>query len=209
MKQLNHNLRVQLKKDTSYVVSVEEKCDAIEDENIKLKETVTDLSEQIDSLNLRLVNYETSTKQLHRQLASKENKIEKMKSKIGTLQSEKEQSVMETKEVDKEKWQLESQLKKTTKAGVVAFAEIANSKIKLKNLSFNEKILQQSLHNLQSQYDTRIDEVKELRKKVPYNTIQRERNFDPEAKGGQQTFPPHIWSLILEQLVNRTPPPHL
>ena len=87
MKQLNHNLRVQLKKDTSYVVSVEEKCDAIEDENIKLKETVTDLSEQIDSLNLRLVNYETSTKQLHRQLASKENKIEQMKSKIGALQS--------------------------------------------------------------------------------------------------------------------------
>ena len=32
--------------------------------------------------------------------------------------------------------------------------------------------------------------------------IQRERNFDPEAKGGQLTFPPHIWSLILEQLVN-------
>ena len=66
--------------------------------------------------------------------------------------------------------------------------------------------MHQSLHNLQSEHDTHIDEVKELRKKVPYNTIQRERNFDPEAKGGQQTFPPHIWSLILEQLVNRTPP---
>ena len=122
------------------------------------------------------------------------------------MQSDKGQSVMETKEVDKEKRQLESQLKKTTKAGIVASTEIAKARIKLRKLSYNEKILQQSLYNIQSQYDTYLEEVKELRKKVPYNTIQRERNFDPEAKGGQQTFPPHIWSLILEQLV--PPPPH-
>ena len=89
MKQLNHNLRVQLKNDTSYVVSIEEKCDAVEDRNIKLKETITDLSQKFDSFKLSLVNYETSTKQLHRQLASKEKKIEQIKSKIRMLQSKK------------------------------------------------------------------------------------------------------------------------
>ena len=202
MKQLNHDLRVQLKKDTSYVVSVEGNRDAIENENIKLKDTITDLSQLVDSLKLRLMNYETSTKQLYRQLASKDNKIEKIKSKIQEMQSYKEQSVMQTKEVDKEKRQLQSQLKKTTKAGIVASIEIAEARIKIRKLSYNEKILQQSLYNIQSKYDTHLEGVKELRKKIPYNTIQRVRNFDPEAKGGQLTFPPHIWSLILEQLVN-------
>ena len=56
MKQLNHGLRVQLKNDTSYVVSIEENCDAVEDKNIKLKETITDLPQKLDSLKLSLAN---------------------------------------------------------------------------------------------------------------------------------------------------------
>ena len=44
---------------------------------------------------------------------------------------------METKEVEKENKQFKSQLKKTTKAAIAASAEINNSKIKLKNASYN------------------------------------------------------------------------
>ena len=116
-----------------------------------------------------------------------------------------QQTSTETKEAESEKKQMKSQLKKTSKVSIAASAEITKSKIKLKEVSYNQKLLQQSLQDLQSHNDFLIDEVQEFEKKVPCQTIQREKNIDPEAKGGRNTFPPHIWSLILEQLVNRAP----
>ena len=192
IREFNHALRVQFKKGTNYIVIIENKHNAIADENNQWKLKIDDLSEKLESLKLRLKNYETSTKQLCRQVASKDKKLEKMRSNMEKLKLQIEQSSTETKETERENKQMKSQLKKTSKGSIAASAEITKSKIKLKEVSYNQKVLQQSLQDLQSHNDFLIDEVKEFKKKVPYHTIQREHNIDPEAKGGQNTFPPHI-----------------
>ena len=111
-KQLNHVLRVKLKKYMNHVVSIEETHDAIAGGNIKLKQKVADLSEQLDLLKMRLKNYETSIKQFCRQVASNE-KIDQMKSTMEKYKIQKEQSSTETSWEWKK--QMESQSKKILK----------------------------------------------------------------------------------------------
>ena len=87
-----------------------------------------------------------------------------------------------------------------------ASAAVEENKTKVNILTSETEKLIEATVQLELENEDLSKQVASLEAAAPIMVIDKEYNKQINPKGGQKSWPIYIWKIILEQLVNNTPP---
>ena len=110
--------------------------------------------------------------------------------------------------LDADKKQRENMRQKNTaqKMAAVSIQTVQQVQFKLQELHSNYDIIVENHANLEISNGKLEKQVSDLQAAAPITTIEKVYDKSISNKGGQKTWPPWMWILIMEQLVSSTPP---
>ena len=110
--------------------------------------------------------------------------------------------------LDADKQQRENMRQKNTaqKIAAASIETVQQVQFKLQELHSNYEIIVENHANLEISNGKLEKQVSDLQAAAPITKIEKVYDKSISNKGGQKTWPPWMWILIMEQLVLSTPP---